>query len=78
MAKLTLDDLLELSVDERLAIVEDLWDSLAADPAAVSVSGEQQRDLDKRLNEDEANPRAERPWPQVRAEILSELSKTSD
>jgi putative addiction module component (TIGR02574 family) len=34
MSTITVSDLLHLSVPERLQLVEDLWDSIAADAAA--------------------------------------------
>jgi len=38
-----------LPVDQRLQIVEDLWDSIAADQRALSLSDEQKMELDRRL-----------------------------
>jgi putative addiction module component (TIGR02574 family) len=75
MAKVTLNDLLELSIPERLVIVEDLWDSLAATPTSLPVTEEQQRELDNRLREYEAEPQAGQSWARAREDILSELSE---
>jgi putative addiction module component (TIGR02574 family) len=40
----------DLPIDERIKLVEDLWDSIAADQNALSVTPEQKTELDRRLN----------------------------
>ncbi|HKZ45764.1 MAG TPA: addiction module protein [Thermodesulfobacteriota bacterium] len=40
----------ELPVDERVKLVEDLWDSIAADQHALPLTNEQKAELDRRLN----------------------------
>lgn len=42
--------LLELSLEERLRLVEDLWDSIASDQNALPLTVEQQTELDRRLD----------------------------
>lgn len=42
--------LVELSLQERLKLVEDLWDSIAAEEQNVVLTEAQQRLLDERLN----------------------------
>ena len=39
-----------LSVDERIRLVEDLWDSIAADQNALPLTPEQRLELDRRLD----------------------------
>ena len=39
----------ELPVEERIKLIEDLWDSIAADRKALSITPEQQVELDHRL-----------------------------
>ena len=39
----------EALLDERIRLVEDLWDSVAAEQGALAISDEQRRELDKRL-----------------------------
>ncbi len=39
-------DISELSVAERLQMVEDIWDSIAAVPEAVPISEDQKRELE--------------------------------
>ena len=40
----------ELSVEERIRIVEDLWDSIAADQKSLPLTTEQKAELDRRLD----------------------------
>ena len=40
----------QLTVDERIKLVEDLWDSIAADQGALPVTADQRIELDRRLN----------------------------
>jgi len=69
--KIKLADILELSLDERLELVTAIWDSIAEVPAAVSLSDEQRRMLDERLDDLAKHPNAGSPWPEVKARILS-------
>ena len=39
-----------LSVDERIRLVEDLWDSIAADQNALPLTQDQRLELDRRLD----------------------------
>ena len=63
------EDILELSVAERIQMVEDIWDSIAAVPDAVSLSEEQKKELDRRLEAYHQNPEAGSPWTEVRERI---------
>ena len=38
-----------LSLEERLKLVEDIWDSIATEQEALSLTSEQRRELDRRL-----------------------------
>lgn len=62
-------DIIDLSVEERIQMVEDIWDSIAAVPEAVSLSEEQKRALDRRLEAYHRNPDAGSPWIEVRERI---------
>ncbi len=39
-----------LTVEQRLRIVEDIWDSIANDQEALSLTDEQRMELDRRLD----------------------------
>ncbi len=64
-----------LSVEERLALVEDLWDSIAEDSAATSLTDAQRAELERRLADHEANPNDVVPWEDVKASITARLNR---
>jgi len=70
MKSVSVAELLELPVAERIRLVELLWDSIAAVPEAVSISDEWMAELNRRLAEFEADAEAGSPWEEVRARIL--------
>lgn len=43
-------DLHTLSIHERIQLVEDIWDSIAADQAVLPLTDEQKVELDRRLD----------------------------
>jgi putative addiction module component (TIGR02574 family) len=49
MGQTTLEELRQLSIAERIQLVEDLWDSIAADSAAAPLTDAQKTELDRRL-----------------------------
>ena len=65
-----LPELLKLSVAERIQLVEDIWDSIAAEPDAVPLSDELREELDRRLADQAANPGVGKPWSEVKARLL--------
>lgn len=68
MAKLDLD-IKNLNSEERLELIEMLWESLASDAQQVPVTAAQREELDRRLDEMEAEGVAGIPWDQVLARI---------
>jgi putative addiction module component (TIGR02574 family) len=49
-------EILALPVDERIGLVEAIWDSIAATPEALPLSTQHREELDRRLAELEADP----------------------
>ena len=45
----------KLPVDERIKLVEELWDSIASDQKALPLTDEQKAELDRRLDAYEAD-----------------------
>ncbi len=64
-----LEDILKLSVPERVQLVEDIWDSIAASPEALPVTEAQRQELDRRLAAHARDPSEARPWGEVRARL---------
>lgn len=59
-----LDAIRKLSLDERIRLVEQIWDSVADDPdaAALPITPAQREELDRRLADAEARPGEGAPW----------------
>jgi len=62
-----------LPIDKRIRIVEDLWDSIAADQAGLPVTDEQKAELDRRLNAYELDGIKGREAREVIADIRKQL-----
>ena len=62
----------KLSVSERLVLVEELWDSIAA---STPITCAQRAELDRRLSDHKANPDDVIPWDQVQSSIAARLAK---
>jgi putative addiction module component (TIGR02574 family) len=69
MNNISIADILELPVQERIRLVELIWDSVAAVPEAVAISPELKAELQVRLQEFEANPEAGYSWDQVKSRL---------
>jgi putative addiction module component (TIGR02574 family) len=70
--RVSVADVLELSVEERIQLVEDIWDSIAAVPEAVPVTEAQRRELDRRLAAYHSGSVSGSPWGEVRERIRGE------
>jgi len=64
-----------LGVEDRLALVEQIWDSLAADSAAVPVTDAQRAELDRRIADHEASPDDVVSWENAKVSIAERLKK---
>jgi putative addiction module component (TIGR02574 family) len=60
-----------LSPAEKLQLVEDLWDDLAANPEAVPVHEWQKRELARRKANLMANPASSLSWEEVKRRVRS-------
>ncbi|MGH7572268.1 MAG: addiction module protein [Gemmatimonadota bacterium] len=60
-------DVLQLSPDERLQLMEELWDSLS--PNDIPLTSAQAKELDRREALHRAHPDRGRPWREVLDEI---------
>ena len=66
MSGVSIENLLKLSVAERVQLVGELWDSIAADADAFPLTEAHKAELDRRLADHEADPDSAIPWEQVR------------
>jgi putative addiction module component (TIGR02574 family) len=63
----------ELPVEDRIRLVEDLWDSIAQDQHALPLTPEQAAELDRRLESLEVDGDLGRPASEVILDIRNRL-----
>ena len=61
----------DLSPSEKLQLVQDLWDDLAADPESVPIPEWQKQELDRRAANLKANPASALTWEEVKRRVRS-------
>ncbi len=66
---ISVSDTINLSVAERIELVEDLWDSIAELPERVELTEEQKKVLDERLKAYHRNPNEGSHWEVVKERI---------
>ena len=66
-------NLRELPLDDRIRLVEDLWDSIAQDQEALKLTAEQAAELDRRLDAFEADGSLGQPASEVISRIRNRL-----
>jgi len=65
----------DLSPAEKLQLVEDLWDELAADPDAVPVHDWQKQELARRRANLMNNPASGLSWEQVKRNVRAKYGR---
>jgi len=65
-------DIAQLTVAERLELIEELWASLAARPELLPLTPEQLALVAERRAEHERDPERAIPWAVVRAELSAD------
>lgn len=65
MKKISAADTLELSIPERIQLVEDIWDTIAARADAIELSEEEKKIIDSRLAAYHKNPNEGSTWDDV-------------
>jgi putative addiction module component (TIGR02574 family) len=58
-----------LSVADRLVLVMEIWDSIAANPESLPLIEDRKRSLDRRLADLDANPTNVVTWEEIQARI---------
>ena len=68
-----MSSILKLPIEDRIRLVEDIWDSIADDQLALDLSAAQRAELDKRLDAFEADREIGREASEVISEIRNRL-----
>jgi putative addiction module component (TIGR02574 family) len=63
-------EIAEMPILQRIQLVEDIWDSIAEAPEAVQIPEWHKQELEKRLEAYHANPDEGSPWHEVKKRIM--------
>ncbi len=63
----------KLSPNEKIRLVQELWDEIAEEASRLPLSEAHRQLLDQRLQQHEENPDDVEPWEKVRDDLLKEL-----
>lgn len=72
MARITVDQLLDLPLAERVELAQALWDSVAANPENMPLTEEQRQELDRRLEAYEQDPASGASWDSIKSSLRRE------
>lgn len=61
----------DLSLDDRLLLLHELWEELADQPAALDLSIAEQDELERRYQEHLAEPSKAKTWAELKEELRS-------
>lgn len=64
-----------LNVEDRLALAEAIWESVAREAEEAPLSEPQRAELERRLADSIARPDAVVPWEEVKARALARIRK---
>ena len=65
----SVEAILKLDVDERLRIVQLIWDSIAASPDDVPLTATERATIEELVAEDDADPADVVSWPEAKTMI---------
>ena len=68
-----MSSILKLPIEDRIRLVEDIWDSIAADQLALDLTEAQKAELDKRLDAFEKDGDVGREASEVISDIRNRL-----
>ena len=68
-----MEEITSLSVDERLHLVEAIWESIADEPGQSGLTKPQKEELERRLAAHVASPEDVIPWEEVKSQALARL-----
>ncbi len=66
------ENILSLSISERIQLVEDIWNTIRAIPESIELTDDQRNTLDERLAAYHKNPNIGFSWKDIKEKILNE------
>ena len=70
MKAIAVTDTIDLSIPERIQLVEDIWDTIATEAGSVELTEEEKKIIDERLDTYHQNPDLGSPWEDVFKRIV--------
>ena len=70
MKHISASDIAEMPIEQRIQLVEDIWDSIAELPDSVEIPKWHKQELEKRLKAYHDNPNECSPWSEVKKSVL--------
>lgn len=65
----TLKEITALSIEDRIDLVQAIWDSIAAEKDYPDLTEAQQEELDRRIADREANPDNVLTWEEIKVSL---------
>ncbi len=65
----TLNKINALNIEDRIFIVQAIWDSIAEEQVYPDLNEEQKKELDSRINDSESNPDNVLTWEEIKTSI---------
>ena len=59
-----------LSISDRIRLVEEIWDTIVEENEAFELTDAQKQELDRRLQSHRNNPGQGRTWDEIKAEFM--------
>lgn len=64
-----LEQIRAMTNDERIELVQAIWDTIAADEIAPGLTEDQKQELDRRIADLDANPGNVLTWEEIKARV---------
>jgi putative addiction module component (TIGR02574 family) len=65
----------QMNLEDRLTLVQEIWDSIAAVPEEIPLTEGQRRELERRLAAHAADPTNVISWEEVKARALARVKR---
>ena len=65
----TLNAITALSVEDRIRLVQSIWDSIVAEQAYPELTEVQKQELDRRITDSQSNPDNVMTWEEIKASL---------
>jgi len=69
MTTMTLNEISQLSVAERIQLAQDIWDTVWSRPENLKLTEAQSQELERRLQSYRREPESSVPWDEVKERI---------